>query len=61
MKGKKTTLGLIGIAAIAVFVLTISTVLAVTITFDAGTPSFIANGGSLATAPGTVPIGPSAT
>ena len=61
MKGKKITLGLIGIAAIAVFVLTISTVLAVTITFDAGTPSFIANGGSLATTPGTVPIGPSAT
>ena len=61
MKSRMAKLGVIAGVVMAVFALAVSAVLAVTITFDGGTPSDIANGGSLASTPGTVPIGPSAT
>jgi len=58
MKAKLILAGLIGVAAL---VLTVSVAMAITITFDPGTPSDTATGGSLASTPGTVAIGATAS
>lgn len=49
------------LSVMAVFVFMVNPAKAVIITFDPGTPSDIANGGSLASTPGTVTIGAAAS